>query len=73
MTDIKGFVESPSLDLIEVCKLLEVETEIRKSRRKDPLKHIIVDQLVDNDMPSSVALEKYPYFDVESPGLYELK
>ena len=82
MADIKGFVEAPSLEkletlkkaeLIEVCKVLEVETEIKRSFRKDQLKHIIVDHLVDNDMLSGEALEKYPSLDVESPGLSELK
>ena len=82
MADIKAFVEAPSLEkletlkkaeLIEVCKLLEVETEIKRSFRKDQLKHIIVDHLVDNDMLSGEALEKYPPLDVESPGLSELK
>ena len=43
-----------------MCKLLEVEAEIKRSFRKDQLKHIIVDHLVDNDMLSGEALEKYP-------------
>ena len=79
MADLKAFVEAPSLEtlkkaeLIEVCKLLEVEAEIKRSFRKDQLKHIIVDHLVDNDMLSGEALEKYPPLDVESPGLSELK
>ena len=68
MADIKGFVEAPSL----VCELLEVETEIKRSFRKDQ-KQIIVDHLVDNDILSGGALEKYPPLDVESPGLYERK
>ena len=64
MADISGFVDAPSLEklktfkkakLTEVCKLLEVETEIKKSLWKDRLKHIIVDHLVDNDMFSGEA------------------
>ena len=82
MADLKAFVEAPSLEnletlkkaeLIEVCKLLEVEAEIKRSFRKDQLKHIIIDHLVDNDMLSGEALQKYPSLDVESPGLSELK
>ena len=46
MADLKAFVEAPSLEnletlkkaeLIEVCKLLEVEAEIKRSFRKDQL------------------------------------
>ena len=82
MADIKGFVEAPSLEkietlkkteLTEVCKLLEVETEIKRSFRKDQLEHIIVDHLVDNDTLGGEALEKYPPLNVESPGLSEFK
>ena len=82
MADIKCFVETPSLEkletlkkaeLIEVCKFMKVETEIKKSFQKDQLKHIIVHHLVDNDILSGEALEKYPPLDVESPGLSELK
>ena len=80
MASAKGFVQSPSMEVLETFKkdmlmqiAQELQLEVKRSRRKHELKRLIVEQLVDEDVLPDSCLEVYKHLPMDPSGQYEIR
>ena len=80
MASAKEFVQSPSMEVLEIFKkdmlmqiAQELQLQVKRSTRKHELKRLIVEQLVDEDVLPDSCLEVYKPLPMEPSGQYEIR